>query len=342
MLKEQLKKIIGVCLSAVFAFSLALPVYAKQPDYEFDEGTGTLIIYKAIEKKTITHIVPPSIPQDKIVTVFIKEGVKKISDMAFMNCKNLQTVRIPNSIKSIGSEAFRGCTGLTSVTIPNSVISIGKQSFNDCTSLTSVTYLGRIEPPNFRNIFNGCTQLKEVKVPLDYRDDTFCEIKVTRKEITELTNSQMEDHTTSSSNKSTDSQTSSIDVSKLKTEMINLIYPVGSIFMSINSENPSTYLGGTWEAWGSGKVPVGVDTSDSDFYTVEKAGGEKTVTLQEKHLPQGVATDFWRPIDESGAAYGNGSQIWAVGGSTHTHREHSKGHNNLQPYITCYMWKRTV
>ena len=342
MLKKQLKKIIGVCLSAVFAFSLVLPVYAKQPDYEFDEGTGTLIIYKAIEKKTITHIVPPSIPQDKIVTVFIKEGVKKISDMAFMNCKNLQTVRIPNSIKSIGSEAFRGCTGLTSVTIPNSVISIGKQSFNDCTSLTSVTYLGRIEPPNFRNIFNGCTQLKEVKVPLDYRDDTFCEIKVTKKEITELTNSQMEDHTTSSSNESTDSQTSSIDVSKLKTEMINLIYPVGSIFMSTNSENPSTYLGGTWEAWGSGKVPVGVDTSDSDFSTVEKAGGEKTVKLKCDQLPPEFATVYWREKGQNGATYNADTSGWAVACAHHNGRQYDKGINNLQPYITCYMWKRTV
>lgn len=158
----------------------------------------------------------------------------------------------------------------------------------------------------------------------------------------------------SPSSKSAASQASSIDVSKLKSElkteltselnseMINLIYPVGSIFMSTNSENPSTYLGGTWVAWGSGRVPVGVNTSDSDFSTVEKAGGEKFVTLQEKHLPQGVATDFWRPMNESGAPYGNGSEAWAVGGATHTHREHNKGHNNLQPYITCYMWKRTV
>ena len=50
--------------------------------------------------------------------------------------------------------------------------------------------------------------------------------------------------------------------------IVDIIYPVGSIYLSVNSVNPSTLFGGTWEAWGSGKVPVGVDTSDTDFDTV--------------------------------------------------------------------------
>ena len=51
------------------------------------------------------------------------------------------------------------------------------------------------------------------------------------------------------------------------------MYPVGSIYMSTKSTNPSTYFGGTWVAWGSGRVPVGINTSDSNFNTVEKTGG---------------------------------------------------------------------
>ena len=43
--------------------------------------------------------------------------------------------------------------------------------------------------------------------------------------------------------------------------------------MTAENTNPSTYLGGTWVAWGAGKVPVGVDTTDTDFATVEKTGG---------------------------------------------------------------------
>ena len=53
------------------------------------------------------------------------------------------------------------------------------------------------------------------------------------------------------------------------------IYPIGSIYLSINNINPSEYFGGTWVAWGSGRVPVGV-SSDSNFNTVEKTGGSST------------------------------------------------------------------
>ena len=131
MFKRKLKKIISICLSMILVSSLAMPVYAEQPDYEFDEDTGILIIGKDIEKKPITHIVPPSIPQDRIITVFIKEGVKKINDGAFMNCKNLQTVKIPNSMKSIGSWAFKNCINLQKINIPDNV-TCSHDAFDGC------------------------------------------------------------------------------------------------------------------------------------------------------------------------------------------------------------------
>ena len=62
-------------------------------------------------------------------------------------------------------------------------------------------------------------------------------------------------------------------------DIVDLIYPVGSIYMSVNSVNPSLLFGGTWTAWGQGRVPVGVDTSQSAFDTVEETGGAATVTL---------------------------------------------------------------
>lgn len=143
-------------------------------------------------------------------------------------------------------------------------------------------------------------------------------------------------------NGGTGATTASGAVSNFKTAIVDLIYPVGSILMSVKNTNPSNYLGGTWVSWGQGRVPVGVNTSDSSFSTVEKTGGEKSIVLGENHLPMGVATDFWRPLGESGATYGNGDPTWAIAGATHTGRSHSQGHNNLQPYITCYMWKRTA
>ena len=53
-------------------------------------------------------------------------------------------------------------------------------------------------------------------------------------------------------------------------------HPIGSLFETTVSTNPGTLYGGTWAAWGGGRVPVGVNTADSDFNTVEKTGGKKT------------------------------------------------------------------
>ncbi len=55
--------------------------------------------------------------------------------------------------------------------------------------------------------------------------------------------------------------------------IFDLIYPIGSIYMSVNSTNPKNLFGGTWVQWGSGRVSVGVNTSNSNFNTAEKTGG---------------------------------------------------------------------
>lgn len=124
------------------------------------------------------------------------------------------------------------------------------------------------------------------------------------------------------------------------------IYPVGSIYMSVNATNPSTWLGGTWVSWGAGRVPVGVSTSDSSFNTVEKTGGEKTHTLAVNEIPShGHSTNI-----NLGEQAKTGSGIWAaVPGEVNkiwvgyaTEAGGGGAHNNLQPYITCYMWKRTA
>ena len=136
-------------------------------------------------------------------------------------------------------------------------------------------------------------------------------------------------------------------------KMVDLIYPVGSIFMSVNNVNPSTYLTGTtWEAWGAGRVPVGVDTTQAEFDTVEETGGEKTVTLTAAQ--SGVPAHTHNTAPMWAASSGSGSHNVVTGYPTtnkagsytvsveaNTAQNASQAHNNLQPYITCYMWKRT-
>ena len=125
------------------------------------------------------------------------------------------------------------------------------------------------------------------------------------------------------------------------------IYPVGSIYLSVDSENPSTKFGGTWIPWGKGRVPVGVNETDSDFNAVEKTGGEKAHKLTISEMPDHVHSVDALSLKKSGESSAqSGSGTFAFSGLVNTTSTDGMGdgnsHNNLQPYITCYMWKRTA
>ena len=135
--------------------------------------------------------------------------------------------------------------------------------------------------------------------------------------------------------------------------VVDMIYPIGSIYISVNNANPSAVFGGSWESFGTGKTLVGVDTSQTEFNTVEKTGGSKNHnhTLNDGYAKisawggqgGGIAmessnktsiintTAGWSLGSPSTSQYGN--TVTALGGNTDST-------TNLQPYITCYMWKR--
>jgi microcystin-dependent protein len=127
------------------------------------------------------------------------------------------------------------------------------------------------------------------------------------------------------------------------TNLINA-YPVGSIYMNAsNSSNPSTLFGfGTWVTFGAGRVPVGIDATQSEFNTAEETGGAKTHTLTEQEIPS-----HRHILGRNGSITSTGNQrlvsLSNNGGSVYS--EYTGGgqaHNNLQPYIVVYMWKRTA
>lgn len=131
-------------------------------------------------------------------------------------------------------------------------------------------------------------------------------------------------------------------------------YPVGSIYMNASdSTDPSVLLGfGTWEAFGAGRVPVGIDSSDTDFDTAEETGGAKTHTLTTQEIPPHTHSYVKTDSTSNANGYDNNTTAKAVTGSTETGGgnigENSDGtgnaaaHNNLQPYIVVHMWKRTA
>ena len=124
-------------------------------------------------------------------------------------------------------------------------------------------------------------------------------------------------------------------------------HPVGSIYMSVENTNPSTLFGGIWIDWGTGRVPVCVDTTDANFNAVEKTGGEKTHTLTVNEIPNhahGFESGGTISYTEKGVQTGSGANCPQVtgGGNATTATGGGQAHNNLQPYITCYMWKRVA
>lgn len=187
---------------------------------------------------------------------------------------------------------------------------------------------------------------------------------------------------------------------------VNQMYPVGSIYTSINSANPSTYFGGAWQRFGQGQVLVGVNESDPDFATAQKTGGEKEHVLTVDEMPSHThvqnahthdataasagdhthdataasagahnhdigSRDTYNLTGNGYAAVGNGIEnvgnyttstegahthtltVEDAGAHTHTltvdnatptnqNTGGGDGHNNLQPYITVYMWLRTA
>lgn len=124
---------------------------------------------------------------------------------------------------------------------------------------------------------------------------------------------------------------------------LDQIHPIGSIYMTVDQTNPSTLFGGTWEAWGSGRVPVGVDVTQTEFNSVEKIGGSMDM---QNHFHNGLFVDG-TPLKFAGGgnqSAGNAFQGIQLNGPNmiYTASTGTGNSGNLQPYITCYMWKRTA
>lgn len=134
-------------------------------------------------------------------------------------------------------------------------------------------------------------------------------------------------------------------------------YRIGDLFLTTIATNPSNFLGGKWELFGPGRCLVCVNTSDTDFNTAKKTGGEKTHKLTVNEMPshnhqyeditdhRSLNGQFGRDGIYSSESYmgvSNSVTAYSEADFRMTYVGGSESHNNLQPYITCYVWIRTA
>ena len=128
--------------------------------------------------------------------------------------------------------------------------------------------------------------------------------------------------------------------------ILNKIYPIGSIYMSIESASPASFLGGTWEQI-LGKFLLASDDVLTDgtittagSYHIGDSGGEATHTLTVEEMPSHthstpVKSGLYTTIEGSGNTWVpiyNNEYVGYSGGG--------QAHNNMPPYLVVNIWKR--
>ena len=125
-------------------------------------------------------------------------------------------------------------------------------------------------------------------------------------------------------------------------QILGLVYPVGSIYMSINNVSPATLFGGKWVQI-KGRFLLGA----SDVYKANTTGGEATHALTTDEMPEHRHSIYY---PNAGGPYGDAALSYPEGSGTDKTWEAemcktqsaggSAAHNNMPPYLVVYMWRR--
>lgn len=152
-----------------------------------------------------------------------------------------------------------------------------------------------------------------------------------------------------------------------KSELLNAVYPVGSIYISVSETSPNTLFGGTWE-----RLKDRFLLAAGDSYAAGATGGEAAHMLTAEELPaHGHDVKLWNKAgtlgnhkgflangkdyyDSQGGLSGGSFGSWTTGTWTCAQSGYgdqagitslnggSAAHNNMPPYLAVYMWKRTA
>lgn len=123
--------------------------------------------------------------------------------------------------------------------------------------------------------------------------------------------------------------------------LLDIVYPVGSIYQSMSTTSPADFIGRTWT-----KIKTFLYGAD----TAKETGGEATHTLTVNEMPnhQHMANSWWigngsLGINSSGWAHRDSGTSTANPQNIGTyHTGGGQAHNNMPPYTTCFIWYRTA
>lgn len=126
---------------------------------------------------------------------------------------------------------------------------------------------------------------------------------------------------------------------------------MGSIYLSVNNTNPSTFIGGTWE-----RIKDRFLLAAGDTYSAGSTGGEATHILTANEMPshshdritcqnyylgdKGLPANGTAPTAAIVTTSGQSNQTVGYYGTTPSGG--SAAHNNMPPYLAVYMWVRTA
>lgn len=142
----------------------------------------------------------------------------------------------------------------------------------------------------------------------------------------------------------------------LNPKLLAEAFPINKVEVFFDAEDHSNFLGFQWEMVSQGKIPIGLNTSDTDFNSIGKTGGEKEVTLTVGQMPShqhdmyevnpSTAGGSWTPQYNNGGDYQvqlTGALPIQPGYQGLLGQMRSGGnqpHNNMPPYIVMAFWKR--
>lgn len=131
-------------------------------------------------------------------------------------------------------------------------------------------------------------------------------------------------------------------------------WPVGSIYMSMSATSPATLFGGTWERVANGRMLIGADSAS---YPAGSTGGEAKHALTETEMPshnhgvQQAGSDGAIPMEmgkdgtyqnDTYLSFGTSVKPFAESTILISYRGGNQPHNNMPPYLSVYMWRRTA